>query len=216
MLLSPAAIPNDHRRFTVSLVVPPGFGLASIILTGPDGTQPFVTTIGVSLADSGGDYVAVANKVLLSYQNAFREYVADNISIEKVSLLVGSDGGSGSVDSDGSQINGERDVDMAPVSMALIARKVTGQLGRSGRGRMFLPCMLADGDVNQSGRIEAASLGIFNGACQDFYDALIDDTDGMVLEPVLFHAENTDVPLPTSIISLQVAPLVGWIRGRIR
>lgn len=200
----------------MSLVIPPGAALASIILTGPDGTSPFVTTIGVSTADSGGDYVGLANHVMDSYINAFDTLTSERLSIDKVSLLVGSDGGSGSVDSTIQPFQGVRDVPMAAIAMALIARKVTGQLGRSGRGRMFIPGVLADGDVNENGQIELASRTIFQNACTGFLNNLLTEAEGISAPPVLLHAEETAVALPTSIVQLQPSPLVGWIRGRIR
>lgn len=200
----------------MSLVIPPGAALASIVLTGPDGTSPFVTTIGVSTADSGGDYVALANHVMQSYIDAFDTLTSENLSIDKVSLLVGADGGSGSVDSTIEPFQGTRTVDMAPIAMAMIARKVTGQLGRSGRGRMFIPGVLADGDVQQNGQIELASRAIFQAALNGFLVNLQTEVEGITAPPLLLHAEGTDVALPTSIVQLQLAPLVGWIRGRIR
>lgn len=203
----------------MSLVIPPGFGLASIILTGTDGTQPYVTTIGVGTADAGGDFVGVANRVKTAYAMAWREYTNENLIISKVSLLVGSDGPAGSVDSDTVPYPCERDVPMAPTAMSLVVRKQTAVLGRRGRGRMFIPGVLADGDVTASGGIEPDSAGIFQTAAEDFLSnltATIPGVDSPIAPPYLLHSEGTSQTSPSAITALSPAPLVGWIRGRIR
>lgn len=202
----------------MSLVVPPGYGLAAINIVGPDGTEPYVTTIGVSTADAGGDFTAIADRVLAAYILAFSELTNDQLFIDRVSLYVGSDGPSGSVDSTFAGVQGGREVEMAPTAMSLIGRKQTNYLGREGRGRMFLPGLLADGDVNARGAIESASIPGFLEAMQDFGEALVDTgtMSGPIAPPYLLHSDRPGAPAPSLITSLTPAPLVGWIRGRIR
>lgn len=200
----------------MSLEVPTGYGLASIILEGPDGTQPYVTTIGVGLALELSP-VQVANHVLWSYYDAFSDLTNDALRIDRVSLYVGdSTGPSGSVDSTQDGGPGLRSGEMAPTAMSLILRKQTEGLGRQGRGRMFIPGVLADGDVTAAGRIEEASVDIFVAACANFYLNLLGLGDEPeVVAPYLLHSEGSGVA-PTLIESFGISPLVGWIRGRIR
>lgn len=218
MLLSLRKIRSLHRWLIVSLVIPPGFGLASIILTGPEGTQPYVTTIGVGLADAGGDFVGVANRVFDSYASVFDTLTNDKLIFDRVSLLVGSDGGNGSVDSDLAPRQAVRSVDMAPTAMSLIARKNTAVLGRRGRGRMFIPGVLADGDVMATGAIEAASKPIFEDALEEFLTSLslVGPSIYPIAPPYLLHSEGASSTSPSPITSLTPGPLVGWIRKRIR
>lgn len=202
----------------MSLVIPPGFALASIVLNGIDGTQPYVTTIGVGTTDAGGDYVGVANKVFNAYVEAFGDFTNQNLVISKVTLLVGSDGGNGSVDSTEQAAVGLRDVPMAPTAMSLIARKQTASLGRTGRGRMFIPGVLADGDVTASGAIEPDSQPIFATACENFrtYLATLPGDTNPPAPAYLLHSETSPTTSPSALTALTPAPLVGWIRGRIR
>lgn len=202
----------------MSLVIPPGFGLASIVLNGVDGTQPYVTTIGVGTTDAGGNYVGVANKVFNAYVTAFQSLTNNELVISKVTLLVGSDGGNGSVDSDVPAQQGLRSVEMAPTAMSLIARKQTASLGRTGRGRMFIPGVLADGDVTASGAIEEDSAPIFAEACEDFRNflATLPGDTNPAAPAYLLHNEGSPTTSPSAITALRPAPLVGWIRGRIR
>lgn len=99
--------------------------------------------------------------------------------------------------------------------MALIMRKNTAQFGRTGRGRMFIPGVLDEGNVTPSGSIEPATVGNFVAAGGEFYDSLINDPDASLL-PFLLHNETSPITVPTPITSFTPAPLVGWIRKRIR
>jgi len=217
VLLSPlSTFLGLHRRFTVTIVVPPGYGLASIILLGGPGTPEYVTTIGLDITAAGTTFIDAADNVLASYIDAFQGLTADNVRIERVSLYVGSATSPGSVDSLGDGADGLRDELMAPIAMAPIVRKVTATLGRSGRGRMFLPGVLADADVDQGGNIESGSLGVFQDAVEQFFTNLLTADPAMELIPVLLHSEDSPSTTPTPIQGLQVAPKVGWIRGRIR
>lgn len=200
----------------MSLVVPAGFGLAAIHVVGAAGTSPYITTIGVDLDAAAGDYVAAANNVLASYVNAFEGVTGENFVISKVSLFVGDGDGGGSVDSTDPGTPGLRDGDMAPVGMAPVARKITTDLGRKGKGRMFLPAVLADLDVDEGGTIPLASRNIFQGYANGFLTNLLDADPAMPLPPVLFHSEGSVSTIPTPIQGMVISEKVGWIRGRIR
>lgn len=200
----------------MSLVVPPGFGLASIILSGNVGTSPYATTIGVGITDYEGDYVGAANHVMAAYASVWAPFTNDDLTIDRVTLFVGADGPSGSVDSNLTPVPGTRSVPITPTACSLILRKQTTDLGRAGRGRMFIPGVLADGDVDEAGRIESASVSLFNAAADDFYLALNDITDTPATLPYLLHAERPGTPPPTIIQGFGVAPICGWIRKRIR
>lgn len=200
----------------MSLVVPPGYGLASIYLSGDVGTSPYVTTMGLDIGAAGTTLIDAANNVLASYIDAFQGITNSDLRIDRVSLFVGDLDSPGSVDSTGPGAQGLREIAMAPTAMSAIARKVTEELGRAGRGRMFLPGILADEDVNESGRIEGGSRDIFDAKCLQFLDNLANADPTMELLPVLLHSESSPITTPTAIEALITAPLVGWIRGRIR
>ncbi len=200
----------------MSLIVPPGYGLASFILSGSQGTAPYVTTMGFDLGEYGGDFVEAADSAFLAYSTGIMPITSDQFTLERVSLFVGNDGPSGSVDSTEDPVQGSRDQQFTPSAMSLIVRKVTNDLGRQGRGRMFLPGVLAEGDVDEAGQVETASLSTYQDALADFIAFLVDPSPSPPLPAVLLHSDGPDVPGPTPIIALTVAPIVGWIRGRIR
>nr|CRY96638.1 hypothetical protein [uncultured prokaryote] len=200
----------------MALVIPSGYALGSITLTGADGTQPFVTTIGVNTTSYGTDYVTAANDLFACYTDAFTNLTHEQWVIQKASLFIDTPDGSGSVDSSFPPVPGVRTTEPQPIAMGLICRKGTATFGRSGRGRMFLPGILADGDVAPNGSIEPGSLPILAAAMANFHANLIEPLPGSTLPPFLLHSTTSPAPAPYPITSLTPAPLVGWIRKRIR
>lgn len=202
----------------MSLIVPPGFGSAALVFTGAPGTQPYITTIGVSLTDAGGDYVRAANKVMEAYSQAFLNEWSSNLTLEKVTLFVGSDGPSGSVDSSAPAKVSTRTGSFPPTAQSAILRKVTNRLGRVGRGRMFLPGVLSENEVDENGAVTPARRTALNTKAADFLTRLgtVAAGDSFAVPAVLLHGPSASPSPPDHLSGLVCANYVGWIRGRIR
>lgn len=198
----------------MSLVIPPGYGNAAFTFTGSPGTQPYITTLGVDISEYGGNHVAVANILMAGFHNVFETEITSQLTLDRVTLTVGQDGPGGSVDSDLAPFAFTRSGDFPPTAMSCIVRKVTNDLGRRGRGRMFVPGIISENEVAQDGSIVTARANAVNGLFDTLYDALTDETGGGALQPVLFHSSAPTMPTP--ITAFAVSDLVGWIRGRIR
>ena len=197
------------------LIIPPGFCQASFVLTGAVGTQPYVTTLGVDTSGYGGDFVAAANYLGSAYATAFAPMTNQDLQLDRVTLFVGSDGSSGSVDSTTSPYPMASAASMGPTAMSVIARKNTNDIGRRGRGRMFLPGSAAEGEVTESGSLTTTFTEGVNDILVTFYELLATPVDPEdALPPVLFHGSAPADPTP--ILGFSAAPLVGWIGGRIR
>lgn len=204
----------------MSLEIPPGFASASFVLTGPLGTAPYVTTLGVDVSLAGGDYVSVANMLFSAYAIQFASTTNDALTISRVTLLVGSDGGAGSVDSTLPPVPCGNGSAMAPIAMAPIVRKQTATLGRSGRGRMFLPGCLGETDVDDNGQLDPDFRDNLGDAFTEFLDEIgtgvvPGGTSGPASRGFLLHAEGSALE-PSLIIGSQISPTVGWIRKRLR
>jgi hypothetical protein len=199
----------------VSLIIPPGFGNAAFIFTGGAGTPEFVTTLGVDLANAGGDFVGVANALGDIYATAWAAETDSAFTLDRVNLAVGQDGPGGSVDSDFTPIPMTRSGTGPPVSMAVVLRKVTNEIGRRGRGRMFMPGLLTTANVDESGIVASGRRGEINTAAENFYELLTDALGvATAYDPVLLHGAAPADPDP--IVGFQASTIVGWIRGRIR
>lgn len=202
----------------MSLVIPPGFASAALVFNSSQGTQPFVTTIGVDVSDAGGDYVAVADKVMSDYGLAFNNQWSSSLVLDRCTLTVGADGPSGSVDSTLSPIPSTRSGAFPPVAMAAIARKVTNRLGRQGRGRMFLPAVLSESEVDEDGSIINTRRTSLTQQLNLFHE-LLTDSEGLypfTTMPVLLHGPSVVLNPPDPIVGFALSDTVGWIRGRIR
>lgn len=202
----------------MSLVIPPGFGSAAFVLTGTPGTQPYVTTLGLDLSEYGGDFVLAANTAKAAYFAAFSAVTSSNLVLDRVTLTVGSDGPGGSVDSTSGPAAMTRTGSFPPTALSAIARKSTSVLGRRGRGRMFLPGVVNEDQVDQDGSITNAGRTAVQGALNTFFNELVTPTDpgALPLPPVLLHGPGLPVLPPTPIEGFTVSDTVGWVRGRIR
>lgn len=197
----------------MTLIVPPGYGLAAFTFTGAVGTQPYVTTMGVVLEGGTAAAVTSANGCFEAYRLNLLPETSSLLTLDRVQLYVGQDGPSGSVDSDLAPAPGTRSGSYPPTAMSAIARKVTAQFGRRGRGRMFLPGVVTESEVDQDGTIVVARRTTLNAALAAFLTDLEDITLG-VGGAVLLHSSAPADPDP--LTGLVVSDLVGWIRGRIR
>lgn len=198
------------------LVIPPGFGLAAYTFSGSEGTPDYITTMGLDLSAAGGDFVGAANSAMEAFIQAFGDQLSDRVTLDGVQLAVGQDGPGGSVDSTNDSFTFTATGTPEPVAMAVIARKITNTLGRRGRGRMFLPGSCFDADVESGGQVDDAKRIELNQRLAQYVDLLNNPagTQTVATPPVLLHSSPpTD---PTPVIGMSVAPLVGWIRGRIR
>lgn len=208
--------PNDAGWLIVALVIPPGFGLAQFVLTGAVGTQPYVTTMGIDLSEAGGDFVDVANQCFLVYEDTWLPETSSLLTLDRVTLSVGSDGPGGSVDSTAAPVNGARSGNFPPTALSCIMRKTTAELGRQGRGRMFIPGVLNETEVDQDGTIQGSRVTALTAVATDFVTQLATGVSpiSIPMMPVLLHSAGG--PAPTNLTGVGISSLVGWIRGRIR
>lgn len=200
----------------MSLTIPVGYGLANFVHTSTEGTQPFVCTIGVDMTGAGPDFVGAANSLFSDWGLSILPIMDSDLTLSKVTLAIGSVGPGGSVDSTRTPVVGGRSTTGLPWSLSAIATKRTGQLGRSGRGRMFIPGLVATTEVGQGGSISTTRRNAIQAAL-DSLNTNMNIAGGAgeyVMRPYLLHS-NPALP-PTAIEGFSLAPLVGWIRKRIR
>lgn len=203
----------------MALVIPPGFGSAAFVFTGALGTPEHVTTLGVDLSGAGGDFVTAANFLFGAYETKLLPETYSALTLDHVTLAVGQDGPGGSVDSDVTPKPGLKTGTGVPVSMAPVVRKVTNEIGRRGRGRMFPPGMLATSEVDANGLISSGRITSLTTAFNGFFEYLQDGfppSQPWGTPPVLLHSAGPNAGFPSPLTGFTVARTVGWIRGRIR
>lgn len=200
----------------MSLVIPPGYGVAAFTLTGQPGTQPYVTTMGLDLREYGGDFTEAADDAFVTYAGVVLPGTSNNLVLDRVTLSIGADGPGGSVDSSVAPVPGGASGQFPPTACSVIARKVTNVLGRRGRGRMFLPGVAQEGQIDQDGTLVNSARASLNTMLQAFLAELQVGATGTPMPPVLLHSGSLNPIPPTPITGLVVSDTVGWIRGRIR
>jgi hypothetical protein len=97
-----------------------------------------------------------------------------------------------------------------PQNCALLVRKNTGLAGRKGKGRMYIPAILAEGNVDAVGNIDAGTVAALQGHMNDFYGHLNDITN---VSTALLHGDGSD---PTFITGFSVQPVIATQRRRLR
>lgn len=199
-------------------IVPPGFVEAAVELRGQGDPDPWYVTFGLEVTGLGGNYAGLGLAVMQAFGNLLAP-MWSGVSNTGVSFTVGQDGPDNLRVYVASGINrpGGRSSQFLPQNCATLIRKNTELGGRRNRGRMFIPAMLAEGEVDNVGVIEATSVGIF----QDNADAFLDELTSIVAFPmtmvVLHGSEGISEPGdPTPVSSLTVDPIIATQRRRLR
>lgn len=208
----------DPWRYTVPLVIPPGFGSAALHFTGGGGGTPdFITTIGIQTAGDPLGFTA-ANRVMQAFSAAANGKVCGKLVLTKCVLSLPSPQGGLSVESNRPPFVFPTDGSIGTLSLAIVMQKRTGLGGRRNRGRMFLPGGIQNGEVTPSGELIPAlfekarlfGVAFVNGLLAP-NDNLNGGGQGITVSPVLLHSDNSP---PTPITSLIPSAHVGYIHGR--
>lgn len=209
---------NGCGGYIVAAQIPVGYGVLSWHFSSVVGTPEFVTTLGVNITPLDDLYEDGANVAFDAYEDAFMSTTSTNLTLEYCALTVGAAPGSvGSIQSTRAPVAGGNGSNAAPVAMAPIIQKRTANLGRTGRGRMFLPGAVADGDVGQAGELDPTFRTGLSAAAETFRATLRTGQGAASMIPYIIHTTGGGIGLaPTEITSMQAAPLVGWIRKRLR
>lgn len=142
--------------------------------------------------------------------------------LTKVVGRFGQDGGpplifeSNTIDAGGSTAS-----DKLPQNSALLISKRTNLGGRRGRGRMFVPGVLGEAAVGETGVITSGVVADLQDKADDFLDQCT--TGGLAALPVPLYLEHFpstvspgSEPPPTLVTSLVVDSLISTQRGRLR
>lgn len=195
-------------------IIPVGFAEASVIYESTQGTGPFVTTFAVEVVNHPDvEPAQIANNIHTLWANNFKAVTSNAAIIDRVELAVGLPGGtSGSVVSSSSPVQGTFTGQMAPVTCAAILRKSTAYLGRSGRGRCYLPASVPSDQVSFGGQLTTSYRANLATKWQAFLAQMWTATE---FEPIITYLLHNDpAQEPSVFTSGGVAEKVGYIRKR--
>lgn len=192
-------------------IIPEGFAqvLQRMRLGGAD--RDYLVTYGVSL--ESGASVAMANSLHSAFALNWDDVLSDSYTMPGCIVREGTGSGDPITwESTNSAIVGAITSGVFPPNTAVLVKKTTASGGRRNRGRMFIPAVISEAGVNNSGQIDPA----FLAARQTIADDFLDDTIGVtgVGNMVILHSEAPSTP--TTVTSLIVDQTVATQRRRLR
>lgn len=201
--------------------IPIGYGQATFSLRHESLLRPLAITLGVALPDPGVDPVEVANALHDRFRLTILTDLDNSIALQWVDLFIGNGNDpSGSVRSNIGSFPGERSMVSVPLNTAVLVEKRSGFLGRTGRGRMFVPSSAATTEVSEIGNLNGGLRTSLQQRWNEFYSELVDDEGPHnffpgAIQPVILHQSPT-AGAPTPISGFQVQTKVGTRATRIR
>lgn len=106
-----------------------------------------------------------------------------------------------------------------PSNVALLVRKMTSRGGRRGRGRMYVPWLLNDSEVDDVGNVTGTFVAAAQVAFNQFLEGLAAAAPAGPFAPMhILHSDggSTSPGSPNEVTSLVVDPLVATQRRRLR
>jgi len=201
--------------------IPVGYGQATFSFSHEAAPRPLAITLGISLANITGPVVEAANAVFQRYRETVLEDQDNGLTLNHVDLFIGAGTApSGSVRSTLPAAVGGRAMVSMPLNTCVLVTKETGFLGRSNRGRMFVPSTAPASDVSEIGNLNSGTVTSLQGSWGDFYTSLTEGGPvggilaGVDLQPVLIHQSLAAAPTPVS--GFRVNTKVGTRPTRIR
>lgn len=193
------------------VIIPPGFSQLVTHFVFDGEPRRMLTTHAVAHASPPS--VGVANGVLAAYNTYWKAEMRLTTTIEKVSFRIGQDGGDPVVvESTDAAVVGSGSGAGLPSNCAILIRKQTASGGRRNKGRLFMPGVAAEANVDQNGIASAAAVLNWQNAQDDWNDAVLLLTD--IENFVILHSEAPSTP--TTVIGHQVQSRIATQRRRMR
>jgi len=201
-------------------IIPPGFAECAITLTHAGYTRPAVVTFGVELPSGASDADQVAEDAVTAFMHvtAYGQAFTNSVQNALGEARVGQDGSEPIAGVFQSTLSGGSSGNFEVPNVALLVHKRSARGGRRGRGRMFIPWILADADTDQTGGIGATPLAALQTRSNAFRNILIVAGYQLVLLHSVSGPEVTNPTTPGSpnvVTSLVVDPRVSTQRRRL-
>jgi hypothetical protein len=203
-------------------IIPFGYGQVLIPMAHAGVSRSAAITYGIDMNGSSGS-AQMADKHLDDWEDAWATLTDSEVTAGPVRLAVGQADGTnvvyvGTVTNPGTSV-GNR----LPSNNALLITKQTARGGRRGRGRMYLPWVLAETSVSDVGVIDAATVVAYQTAADGWLTQIATAAGAVVATPMtLLHSDSapgtqnpTPPGAPNEVLSLIVDNLVGSQRRRL-
>jgi hypothetical protein len=200
------------------LLIPEGFAAVELLLRHVSQTRQAEVTFGIELASVTGSNTELADQITTDYESTLGVRTDIGVLIGPTVLHIGQSGGEALTIEGTLTGGGARDTNVAPSNCAFLFKKVTARGGRRGRGRFYLPWIVADAGVDDVGAIDGGEAGPTEDAATDFLLALGDAGSPVGAHPmVLLHNSggSTTPGDPDLVTALVGDRLIATQRRRI-
>lgn len=190
------------------MIIPVGYAQVNYIFGGdglPHGAQ---VTFGVDNRDSDADALTVATEASTAWTGNIQAATNQHVTLLSVLAKKGPNSTGASAEISVGEAGANTTGDFQPNCCALV-KKITALGGRHGRGRTYWP-VLGESDIDNAGVVKSTFLSGFQGAVDDWLDALA----AANLPLVLLHASASVSPTP--VTSLSVETVIATQRRRLR
>lgn len=200
------------------LSIPPGFAQCSIELQNSGDPEPWYVTHGIDVSDAGGDFTGAGRQVMEAFFAGWGTYLRPATRITSVYMTIGSDGGNYTINvTPTTPLVGTSAAEKLPQNCAVLVQKQTLRPGRAGKGRCFLPGIVAENSVDEVGVISGGALPGLQTAADAWMEVLTDLGSPFSLPMVLLH--NQGIPggsTPSPVEALRVDTRIATQRRRLR
>lgn len=204
------------------LVIPDGFGQATIKWQVLGRVNPISCTIGFAKVTSGDTLAAIMHDMfsqLTTTGSICAPAAMDSqFTFESVSCVYNSGGTLIGAASDQVPVSGTvTSADPMIIGNSFIIRKRTGFVGRQYRGRLYFPIMYGgEGNVDYLGNVDPSIVTAFNTKI-GVWTALVFGGTSKWIPNILHHVPKSGTtPVPTPISAFQLEGSVGTQRRRLR
>lgn len=193
-------------------VIPPGFSQVALQWRHGSYIRPAVNVFGIVQPDLNPQATAVEVADIVSATLATR--MDNQVTFYSCRVTVGVEDGDPIVGEFFPDTPGGQNRSSLPPAMALRVVKTTGVGGRRGRGSMFLPWAVAEGNVDELGNVAGGEQSAWNAQLAAFQNGL--SLAGASC--VLLHAEGTSaLPVPSPVLNMTVDPVISnQVRRQLR
>lgn len=192
------------------MIIPLGFAQVSFIHTIANTARPAVCTLGLNVGQAGGTITDQAEILRTAWSDEIMAAISDDAQLTGVHLKYGPNATGQAVLIPAATTGSDSGEAGAP-NTAFLVRKVTGEGGRTGRGRFFIPGV-PEGSINSGGVISGGKRELLQQNLDNFWDDLVAND----LDPVLLHGEGVVAESPYLITQFAVQERAATQRRRLR
>lgn len=202
----------------MALIIPEGFAQITLPIRHVSQSREAVITFGVewgAVLDLPGE----CDDIMQTWIDNFGTKVDEGCIQGPVRAAVGTGSGENLAIEGSLTYGSPGTASKVPSNVALLIRKITGRGGRRGRGRLYVPWLLNDSDVDDVGNIS----GTERASCQAAADAWLADLAaaapaGPNAPMYVLHSSggSTSPGSPNEVTGLVVDGLVATQRRRLR